>query len=81
MFFHEMRNDRTGRKPTLFMTVRREIAELRSVAPIAPGEQWVPGVEPGDWLRRLRRCLSRCGRKGDKPQVERGLSPNSTLRG
>ncbi|MEC4688262.1 MAG: hypothetical protein VST64_08155 [Nitrospirota bacterium] len=27
------------------MTVRREIVESHSVAPIAPGEQWVPGVE------------------------------------
>jgi len=41
------------------MTVRREIAEPRRETSVR---------RPGNWLRRLRRCLSRFSFDGDSPQ-------------
>ena len=52
--------------PALFMTVRREIAELR---------RETGARRPGDWLRRLRRCLSRCSSDWYRRQKEGRQSP------
>jgi len=52
-------------KPALFMTVRREIAEPR---------RETGARSLGDWLRRLRRCLSRL-QNGDRRQKEGRQSP------
>ncbi len=51
------------------MTVRRNIAEPRSET---------SARRPGDWLRRLRRCLPR-SQDWDRRQEEGGQSP--TVRG
>ena len=47
-------------KPALFMTIRSEIAEPR---------RETGARSPGDWLCRLRRCLSRF-QDGDRREEE-----------
>jgi hypothetical protein len=52
-------------QPALFMTVRPEIAEPR---------RETGARRPGDWLRRLRRCLSH-SQAGDRHQEDGCLPP------